>query len=577
VRSSIAESPGAAYSVFPCLPPNPENLSMKTVLWLAASLGVLASAALAAEPSSRTAPDSRKTETASAAPDKGVLFSPESASSDGSVNVGGQRIDYRAVAGTIVVHPKGWDDAAAREHEGGKDEKDLGDQANPKAEASMFYVAYFKKGSPAAGRPITFLYNGGPGSASVWLHMGAFGPKRVVTRDDSHTPAAPYSLIDNAYSLLDASDLVFVDAPGTGFSRIAGKDKEKAFFGIDADAYAFGEFIKGFLSEHGRWNSPKYLFGESYGTPRTAVLVNNLETNDNIDFNGVILLSQVLNFDLGLDAPQFNPGTDVPYVVALPTYAATAWYHNRLPGQRPADLEAFLKEVEHFADTDYTLALQAGASLEPARRQAVAEKLAAFTGLPVAYVLKSDLRINSGQFEKTLREAEGVTVGRLDSRFSGPDLDPLSREAEYDPQSTAISSAYVSAFNDYVRKDLGFGFGKTYKPGIDVEKGWNLNHQPPGAPQPLPGLVNVMPDLASAMKQNPEMKVMVNGGYYDLATPFYAGWYEMHHLPAPANLLSNIEYHYYPSGHMVYAHEASLKAIHDNVASFIRRSDNLGK
>jgi carboxypeptidase C (cathepsin A) len=559
---------------------------MKKALWLAASLSLLAGAAIAAEAPGKSAAEAQKSDAANtAAPDKGVLFTPETAFSEGSVSVGGQRIDYRAAAGTLVVHPKGWDDAAAREtaeradkaDKEDKDAKDLGDAANPKAEASMFYVAYFKKGAPSAGRPITFLYNGGPGSSSVWLHMGAFGPKRVLTKDDSHTPAAPYSLVDNAYSLLDASDLVFIDAPGTGFSRIAGKDKAKAFWGIDQDAYAFQEFIKGFLSKYGRWNSPKYLFGESYGTPRSAVLVNGLETADSIDFNGVILLSQVLNFDLGLDAPQFDPGTDVPYVVALPTYAATAWYHNRLPGQRPQSLEAFLKEVEQFADTDYTLALQAGSTLDPARRQAIADKLAQYTGIPAAYFLKSDLRINNGQFERMLQDAEGLTTGRLDSRFSGPALDPLSKEAEYDPQSSAISSAYVAAFNDYVRRDLGFGLGKTYKPEIDVGKDWSLLHQPPGAPYPLPGLVNVMPDLAAAMKQNPNLKVMVNGGYYDLATPFYAGWYEMHHMPIPPSLQSNIEYHYYQSGHMVYAHEASLKEIHDNVASFIRETDNQGR
>ena len=548
---------------------------MKQALLLAASLALLSGAALATEtPEKPAVSENPKPE--AAAQDKGAIFVPESASSDGSVNVEGQRIDYRAVAGTIVVHPKGWDDAASLARPD-KDDKTPPDAANPKAEAAIFYVAYFKKGVPAAGRPVTFIYNGGPGSSTVWLHMGAFGPRRVVTRDDSHTPAAPYALVDNAYSLLDASDLVFIDAPGTGFGRIAGKDKEKAFWGVDADAYAFGEFIKGFLSKYDRWNSPKYLFGESYGTPRSAVLVNALETGDSIDFNGVVLLSQILNFDLSADGPQFNPGTDIPYVVTLPTYAASAWYHNRLPGQKPADLETFLKEVEQFANTDYTLALQAGSALDPARRQAVAEKIAQYTGLPATYVLKSDLRIDGGQFEKMLQDADGLTTGRLDTRFSGPDMDPLSKEADYDPQAAAISSAYISAFNDYVRKDLGFGVGKTYKPEINVGKDWNFAHQPPGSPFPVPGVLNVMPDLASALKYNPGLKIMVNGGYYDLATPFYEGWYEMHHLQIPDKLQANIEYHYYSSGHMVYAHEAALKELHDNVATFIRQTDNLGR
>ena len=549
---------------------------------LAGLLGLVAVPVLAAEETpKKVAPSDQAKASASdnASPDQGVLFKPESVASDGAVAVEGVRVDYHAIAGTIIVHPKGWDDAAWREHAGKTDaapgDKDLGDGGNPQAEASMFYVAYFKKGAPAAERPITFLYNGGPGSSTVWLHLGAFGPKRILTADDSHTPAAPYRLVDNAYSLLDASDLVFIDAPGTGFSRIAGKDKEKGFYGIDPDAYAFGEFIKGFLTRYGRWNSPKYLFGESYGTPRSSIVVNALEQRDSIDFNGVILLSQILNFDLSADSPQFNPGSDQAYITALPTYAATAWYHNRVEGGRPPALEPFLKEAEAFATGEYAQALQQGAELDPARRQAAAEKMAHYTGLPVAYVLKADLRVGGGQFSKTLQAPAGLTTGRLDTRFSGPDIDPLSREADYDPQSAAISSAYVSAFNDYVRKTLGYGQGRIFKPDIDVFKSWSFAHQPPGAPFAIPGVTNVMPDLAAAMKYNPQLKVMVNGGFYDLATPYYEGWYEMHHLPIPANLQSNIEYHYYQSGHMVYAHEPSLKELHDNVAGFIRRTDNL--
>jgi len=504
----------------------------------------------------------------------GALFDAKSATSEGVVTVSGVKIDYRAVAGTLIVHPKGWDDAVKPSAD--KDAK-AGADDGPKAEASVFYVAYFKKGAPAADRPITFIYNGGPGSSTVWLHMGAFGPRRVVTLDDSHSPAAPYSLVDNAYSLLDASDLVFIDAPGTGFGRLAGKDKEKAFWGVDEDIHAFGDFITGFLTKYGRWNSPKYLFGESYGTPRSAGLINALETERSVDFNGVILLSQILNFDLSADGPQFNPGTDEAYIVALPTYAATAWYHNRLPGERPADLEAFLHQVEHFALTDYALALQAGSTLAPARKAEIAKTLSDYTGLPAAYILKSNLRVNGGQFEKTLLDADGMTTGRLDTRFAGPSLDPLSREAEYDPQSAAISSAYVSAFNDYARKTLGFGEGMIYKPEIDPGKYWDNTHQPPGASDPIPGILNLMPDMANALKYNPRLKVMVNGGYYDLATPYFEGWYEMHHLPIPDSLSGNIEYRYYPSGHMVYAHEPSLKALHDNVADFIRRTDNVGR
>ncbi len=551
---------------------------MKTALWMAAALTLSALGAHAAEPAKPAAAtsDAQKPTGTSSSPDQGVLFHPESSESESDVVVEGKPVAYRAVAGTIIVHPKGWDDAAARENEADKSKTALADTPNPQAEASVFYVAYFKKGAPSADRPITFLYNGGPGSSSVWLHMGAFGPRRVVTLDDSHTPAAPYKLVGNAYSLLDASDLVFIDAPGTGFSRIAGKDKEKAFWGVDADAHAFGDFIMGFLSKYGRWNSPKYLFGESYGTPRSAVLVNMLQSGQSIDFNGVILLSQILNFDLSADTPAFNPGSDEAYITALPTYAATAWYHHRLTGAQPASLEAWLKEVEGFATGEYAQALQAGSELDDARRQAVAEHYSRYTGIPAAYVLKSNLRVDGGQFEKSLQDASGLTTGRLDTRFSGPDMDPLSKEADYDPQSASISSAYVSAFNDYVRKELKFGQGKTYKPEIDTGTSWSMDHQPPGAPTAIPGITNVMPDLAAAMKYNPNLKVMVNGGYYDLATPFYEGWYEMHHLPIPASLQGNIEYRYYQSGHMVYAHEEALKQLHDNVADFIRRTDNLG-
>jgi len=489
----------------------------------------------------------------------------EQQASKGSVTVGGKTIAYDGYAGTIIVHPKGWDDVRQNQDQ---------DDKNLPAQASIFYAAYFKSGEPSGDRPITFFYNGGPGSSTVWLHMGAFGPKRVVTLDDSHTPAAPYPVVNNDYSLLDVSDLVFVDAPGTGFSRIAGKDKEKAFYGVDADAEAFADFIAQFLAKYGRWNSPKYLFGESYGTTRSAALINLLETDRFIDFNGVILLSQCLGYDNGADSPQLNPGIDLPYQLALPTYAASAWYHHKLPDS-PKDLAPLLEEVEHFALTDYALALAAGSTLSSDQRHAISAKLHQYTGLPVDYIEKSDLRVNAGQFEKTLISDSDTTTGRLDTRFSGPTFDPLSKEAEYDPQSAAIGSAYVSAFNDYVRRDLKFGDNREYKPEIDVEKNWNFLHQPPGVRFPLPQAVNVMVDLANAMKYNPDLKVMVNAGYFDLATPFFEGVYEMQHLAIPPKLQKNINFKFYESGHMVYAHEASLKDLHNNVAGFIQSTESM--
>ncbi len=489
-------------------------------------------------------------------------FTPEAVLSDGSVTVGGRKIDYQAVAGTLVVHPKGWNDVAA----------DKTDKKNAKAEASMFYVAYFAKG--AGVRPITFVYNGGPGSASLWLHMGAFGPRRVVTPDDTHAPGAPYSVVNNDSSLLDATDLVFIDAPGTGFSRIAGPDKEKAFYGIDADGHAFAEFITQFLGKYGRWNSPKYLFGESYGTTRSAVLANLLENDYAVDLNGVMLLSQILAFDLSPDRVANNPGVDLAYQLALPTYAATAWYHHKLPGARPADLPAFLAGVEHFALTDYAMALEQGALLPKDERDRIIAKLHAYTGLSEAYIDRADLRVDGHEFSKNLQSDDGLTTGRLDTRFSGPDLDPLSKGAEYDPQSAALGSAYVSSFNDYARGVLHYGEGRAFLPSIRIYRSWNSQHQPPGTERPLPQTANVMPDLAAAMKLNPTLKVQLNTGYFDLATPYFEGEYELRHLSIPRALQGNIEVKKYQSGHMVYAHASALAELHANAADFIARTEN---
>src|ERR1700693_3379509 len=546
----------------------------------AAILLTAACASWAAAPAAANPPDKKPDgDSERAEGGKFEPFKPESSTSTGTVTIGGQAIAYQAIAGTFIVHPKDWDDVPRdpkSDRSGPAPAEEGGEPKNPTAEASMFYVAYFKNGGGA--RPVTFFYNGGPGSATMWLHMGAFGPRRIVTATDAHTPAAPYSLVNNASSLLDATDLVFIDAPGTGFSRIAGKDKEKAFFGVDQDAYAFAEFISQFLSKYGRWNSPKYLFGESYGTPRSAVLVNQLEADRSIDFNGVILLSQILNFDLSPDRPTGNPGVDLPYQTVLPTYAATAWYHKKLPGEHK-NLEALMAEVEQFAMGDYARALAAGSDLSAAGRATIADKLHQYTGLSVEYILKADLRIDGGEFRQNLRGEDGMTTGRLDSRFSGPDIDPLSQRADYDPQAAALSSAYVSAFNEYVRKDLHYGEGKVFKPSIRIFTTWNFQHQLPGqTQQPMSSRQgsNVMPDLANAMKINPNLKIQLNAGYFDLATPFYQGVYEMHHLPIPASLQANIEYQFYDWGHMVYAKDSSLKLLHENVAGFIRRTSNLG-
>ena len=481
----------------------------------------------------------------------------------GSVTIGGRKLVYQAEAGVLVIHVV--------------DPTDL-DPVNPEdkaaqatvqvPEASMSYVAYFQGDKENPQRPIMFIFNGGPGSSTVWLHMGAFGPKRVLTPGDTHGPAAPYRIVDNEYSLLDVSDLVFVDAPGTGFSHLRGKDKEKAFYGVDPDAHAFASFIAEFLGRHGRWNSPKYVFGESYGTTRGAALAYVLQNEKYVDLNGLIFLSQILDFDNSPDAPQTNPGVNQPYVLSLPTYAATAWYHKKIANP-PATLEPFLAEVEQFATGDYAQALAAGGKLAAERKREIATRMHKYIGLPVDYLERSNLRVNGGQFEKTLL-GDDVTTGRLDTRFSGPTIDPMSREASYDPQTAAIVGAYVAAFNDYVRKTLKFGEGKTYKPYQGL---WNdmefFLHQPPGLPYRVPQAVNVMPDLAYAMQQNPNLKVQMLGGYYDLATPFFSAQYELEQLPMQASLQKNIEMHFYESGHMVYALEAQLKTLHANVSTFV--------
>ncbi|MGH8320329.1 MAG: S10 family peptidase, partial [Gammaproteobacteria bacterium] len=366
----------------------------------------------------------------------------EKSVTQGSVTVEGQRVDYDATAGTIILK--------------NKDGKPTG---------SMFYVAYTKRGVKDENkRPVTFFYNGGPGSSTVWLHMGAFGPHRVVTADHTHTPAAPYALVNNDYSLLDVTDEVFIDAMGTGYSRVIGKDEggvgePKDFYGIDADTASFAQFISRYLSENGRWNSPKYLFGESYGTTRSAALVNYLEQQDDMDVNGVILLSSILDFRTA----SFNAGNDLPFELFLPSYTAVAWYHHMLPNQ-PADLQSLLPQVQQFAMTDYAQALDAGNTLSDSQRDAIAGKLHEYTGLSIAYIEKANLRVTAGEFEHQLLNDQDLTTGRLDARFTGPSMDPLSEGAYYDPQSAAISSAYVSAFNDYAHNTLKFGRDKPYLP-----------------------------------------------------------------------------------------------------------------
>ncbi len=468
----------------------------------------------------------------------------------GVVTVEGHRIPYEAKAGVLILKNK----------EG-------------KPIASMSYFAYFKSGvHDEQNRPITFFYNGGPGSSTVWLHMLAFGPKRVIVGSGTLTPPAPYKLVNNDYCLLDATDEVFVDAPGTGFGRVIGKSdggagKPSDVYGIDPDAHAFVRFITQFLTRNNRWNSPKFLYGESYGTTRSAVLANLLERHAAVGLNGVVLQSSILNFNINLDFPEIDPGINIGYALGLPSYTATAWYHHKLPNQ-PKELKPLLSQVEQFAMGPYLTALNEGDQVDPAVKQQIAAKLHEYTGLPTAYILKANLRVRGGQFRHELLGDDDVT-GRLDSRYSGPAMDPLGESASYDPLDSAIDAPTVAEFNNYVRNTLHFGKHMKYKPEIRVFRSWSWKHAQPGVPFQLPFTPNVMPDLASAMKFNPDLKILLLGGYFDLGTAFYSAEYEMHQLTIPAKLQKNISYDFFPSGHMIYLNPKVLKPLHDRVAKFI--------
>jgi len=469
---------------------------------------------------------------------------PQKSVTHGSVTVEGKRINYDATTGTLILKNK---------------------EDSPTI--SMSYVYYMKSDDDPSNRPVTFIYNGGPGSATIWLHIGAWGPQRVYLNDTSRTKP-PYKTVNNDYSLLDASDLVFIDAPGTGFGEVitkkmGGAGEGKDFFGIDQDGRAFADFITQFITDFNRWSSPKYLFGESYGTFRSAV-VSNLLQDQGVGLNGVILLSQLLTYENMSDAANEHPGNDKPFELALPSFAATAWYHHKLPNQ-PAQLEPFLKEVEHFALNDYAVALNKGASLDSVSFDEMAEKLHQYTGLPAEYIRKANLRVSGPQFEQALLGKEDQITGRLDSRFAGDAIDPLSEYAQYDPMDSYIDAAFTAAFNNYVRTELKFGKGMKYKTFGDVHP-WDFKRKG------FLGFPNVMNDLEHAMVYNPDLKVMLNMGYFDLGTPYFEGIYEMKHLPMPKALQKNIEYDFYNSGHMVYLHPESLKQLHDNVVRFINSS-----
>ncbi len=447
-----------------------------------------------------------------------------------TITIAGRSIPYIATAGTIEL----------------KDEKGA-------PTCSMFYTAFTEAGvTDLSRRPVTFLYNGGPGSSSIWLRMGSFAPKRVVTADAQHTAPAPYQLVDNSYSLIDKTDLVFIDAPGTGFSRIAPTSKPKDFYGVDQDGRAFKQFIERYLTNNHRWNSPKFLFGESYGTTRSAVLSNLLQ-QDGVDLNGVVLLSSALNY-----ATFFGgDGLDTEYIGYMPTEAAIAWYHNRIP-RRPTNLAAFVQSARVFALGDYAHALLLGSDLSDTERNRIAYELYTFTGISPQFYLHANLRIEPDEFEKEIMRNDNRTTGRLDARFVGIDSKATGDTPDYDAADVAFQSAFVSLFNTYVRDDLHYNTELLYRPtAYDIVSGpnWDLSHNIDGNQFPYPDVVQ---DLHDAMTQNPHLRVFSANGYYDMATPFFATEYTLEHMELDPTLRGNITYGFYESGHMVYAHVPAL-------------------
>jgi len=447
---------------------------------------------------------------------------------------GARTVHYTATAGTLLI----------------KDEKE-------QPIGTMFYVAYTEDGAAPGSRPVTFLYNGGPGSASLWLHMGSVGPVRVVTESPKATGPAPFDVVPNQYSLIDETDLVFIDAPLTGFSRLAGKGTVKDFAGVDEDVRAFDKFITRYITLNNRWNSPKFLFGESYGTPRSAALVAALN-EDGIEFNGVVLLSSILNYNV------MSPGYDLQAEYYLPSYAAIAWYYNKVP--HTGTMTEFLQKVRDYARGPYATALEQGDSLPADEFDATAKQVAAFTGLSVQYVKDSKLRIPASHFRKELLRDDDQILGRYDARFEAFDVDAAGENPGFDPSDAGISGAFVGAFHNYLQNELKYtDSGPYFLQGPGVNKAWDWKHQPAGARRGF-GRAQAMPDtvidLGDAMRKNPHLKVYSANGWFDLATPFFSTEHDIAQMMLPPSIASNVRFGYYPAGHMVYLNVEALKEFH---------------
>ncbi|MGH9477337.1 MAG: S10 family peptidase [Terriglobales bacterium] len=468
-----------------------------------------------------------------------------------SVTINGQTIGYTATAGTLLLY-----------------------NDKQKATASVFYIAYTKDGiSDSSTRPVTFAYNGGPGGASALVDIGGFGPRRIAwPKVDQYTAyAPPYRLVANADSILDSTDLVFVDAVGTGYSQIVGEGTPKMFYGISEDASTFAQFIERYLKHFHRWDSPKFILGESYGTTRNAVLADDL-VNQGVYLNGVVMCSTVLNFATA----SFGPGNDLPYVLYLPSYAAAAWYHHRLSPQ-PASLQALLTQVRRFAGGAYAAALFAGVNLPPAQEQAVAAQLQQFTGIPASLWEEAHLRIALGMFRRRLMGSEGPEIGRYDSRFTGPELEPLlpvPGQDDQEPSSSAVMGAVTALFDRYVSQTLNFHSQRIYTElSYAVGRQWDLTFRAPlGELSGGGGAPDVAPALARAMNNDPALHVQFNNGYYDMATPFFATEYTAAHMQVAPSERGHIEFQYYPVGHMLYVNPEALPMLHKNIDAFIAAS-----